>query len=97
MATHTETMDRRHLPDRRSSLAAHAAAMTPLDWAATIMMIVGGINWGLVGAFDYNIVEELFGALTPLTRLVYALVGLASLYGIYLATKIASRRDSPPP
>ncbi|RJG25891.1 DUF378 domain-containing protein [Massilia cavernae] len=87
-------MERRQIPERRSaSLAAHAAALNSLDWAAVVMMIIGGINWGLVGALDYNLVEQLFGVKSPLSRLVYALVGLASLYGIYLATKIASRRD----
>lgn len=94
MATmNAPTMERRHIPERRSHApAARATEMNVLDWVATILMIVGGINWGLVGAFDYNVVAALFGDQTPLTRLVYALVGIAALYGVYMAARIASRR-----
>lgn len=97
MATmNAPTMERRHIPERRSTAAAaRGGTMNALDWAATILMIVGGLNWGLVGLFDYNVVAALFGDQTPLTRLVYALVGVAALYGIYMAAKIAARRPLP--
>lgn len=93
MATmNAPTMERRHLPERRSSGAAERGSkMNALDWAATILMIVGGLNWGLVGVFDFNLVAALFGEQTPLTRLVYALVGVAALYGIYMAAKLAAK------
>ena len=49
-----------------------------------ILMIIGGINWGLIGFFNYNLVASIFGAnLVIITRIIYAVVGLASLYGIY--------------
>jgi hypothetical protein len=54
-------------------------------------MIIGGINWGLVGVFDYNQVSAMFGEQTAVSRFVYALVGLAALYGVYTASKMASR------
>ena len=48
-----------------------------------ILMIIGGINWGLVGFFDYNLVDAIFGPnLYVISRVIYAVVGLASLYGI---------------
>lgn len=48
-----------------------------------ILMIIGGINWGLVGFFNYNLVSSIFGVdLVLITRIIYAVVGLASLYGI---------------
>lgn len=91
MATmNAPTMERRHIPERRSS-APHAATMNVVDWAATVLMIIGGINWGLVGVFDYNLVSAMFGEQTALSRFVYALVGLAALYGVYTASKMASR------
>ena len=47
-----------------------------------ILMIIGGINWGLIGFFNYNLVASIFGAnLVIITRIIYAVVGLASLYG----------------
>lgn len=47
-----------------------------------ILMIVGGLNWGLIGILKFNLVAALFGDMTILARIVYALVGLSSLYGI---------------
>lgn len=48
-----------------------------------ILMIIGGINWGLIGFFDYNLVSSIFGTnLEIISRIIYAVVGLASLYGI---------------
>ena len=48
-----------------------------------ILMIIGGLNWGLVGFFNYNLVSSIFGAnLVIISRIVYALVGLASIVGI---------------
>ena len=44
-----------------------------------ILLIVGGLNWGLVGAFNFDLVAYLFGAMTPLARVVYVLVGVAAL------------------
>ena len=48
-----------------------------------ILMIIGGINWGLIGFFNYNLVSGIFGAqLAVVSRIIYADVGLAALYGI---------------
>ena len=48
-----------------------------------ILMIIGGINWGLIGFFNYNLVSGIFGAqLAVVSRIIYAVVGLAALYGI---------------
>ena len=58
-----------------------------------LLMIIGGINWGLVGIFNFDLVAALFGTQTPLSRLVYAVVGLAALYGIYLLSKMAARKS----
>jgi uncharacterized protein len=54
--------------------------MKGMDILAAVLLIVGGLNWGLVGAFDFNLVAALFGEATILSRLVYSLVGLAALY-----------------
>lgn len=50
-----------------------------------ILMIIGGINWGLIGFFDFNLVGWIFGAnLAIVSRIIYAIVGVASLAGITL-------------
>lgn len=54
--------------------------MKILDIVAASLLVIGGLNWGLVGAFDLNLVETLLGGLSPLTTVVYAMVGLAAIY-----------------
>ena len=54
--------------------------MKKLDVVATVLLVVGGLNWGLVGASRFDLVAALFGDMTPLSRTVYALVGLAAVY-----------------
>ena len=55
--------------------------------------IIGGINWGLVGFFDYNLVDAIFGPnLYVISRVIYAVVGLASLYGISFLFQDQRRR-----
>ncbi len=49
-----------------------------------ILTVIGGINWGLVGAFNFNLVTMLFGDASFLTSLVYILVGLSSIAMIFL-------------
>ena len=64
--------------------------MNARDWIATILMIVGGINWGSIGLFNVDLVASLFGQMTVVTRAVYLLVGLAAFYGIVLAIRRSS-------
>ena len=56
-----------------------------------VLCIIGGINWGLVGIFDFNLVEYLFGAGSALTRIVYILVAISALVDIYILTKDLDR------
>lgn len=46
------------------------------------LVIVGGINWGLIGLFDYNLVGAIFGNTTWFTRLIYTLVGISAIWAI---------------
>ena len=55
--------------------------MKALDVLATILLIVGGLNWGLWGMFQFDLVAALFGGNTAgLSRIVYSLVGIAAVY-----------------
>jgi len=53
-------------------------------FVAMLLMAVGAINWGLVGALEYNLVESLFGAGTTLTGVIYVAVGLSGIWGLTL-------------
>ena len=59
----------------------------PVDLIALILVIVGGLNWELVGLFNFDLVAAIFGAGSILSRIVYILVGLAAVYTIYFTTK----------
>ena len=54
-----------------------------LDYICLILVIIGGINWGLVGFFDFNLVNAIFSKAMFIARIIYAVVGLAALYLIY--------------
>jgi uncharacterized membrane protein YuzA (DUF378 family) len=54
--------------------------MKALTWIAVIVLVIGGINWLLVGAFNFDLVATLFGEMSAMSRIVYMLVGLAAIY-----------------
>ncbi len=54
--------------------------MKKLDVIAAVLLVVGGINWGVVGLTGSDLVGALFGSLSSVSRAVYVLVGLAALY-----------------
>jgi uncharacterized membrane protein YuzA (DUF378 family) len=54
--------------------------MKTLDVMAAVLLVVGGLNWGVVGVTGSDLVGALFGELSPVSRAVYLLVGLAALY-----------------
>jgi uncharacterized protein len=56
--------------------------MSGLDWVAFVLIIIGGLNWGLVGIWQFDLVAAIFGSLTVVSRIIYVLVGLAALYAI---------------
>ena len=62
-----------------------------IDWIALVLMIVGALNWGLVGAFNFDLVAALFGQMTMASRIVYILVGIAALYGLSFLARFGKR------
>jgi hypothetical protein len=59
-----------------------------LDYIALILVIVGGLNWGLA-VFNLNLVDAIFGVGSMLSAVVYGLVGLSALYTIYIVKKVS--------
>ncbi|KMQ50833.1 DUF378 domain-containing protein [Chitinispirillum alkaliphilum] len=72
--------------------------LSGLDWAALVILIIGGINWGLVGFFTFDLVQAIFGPLTAMSRIIYALVGISAIYIAVispgLSRKTAPRREA---
>ncbi len=59
-----------------------------LDYTALVIAIIGAINWGLIGFFRLDLVSFIFGDMTTLSRIVYAVVGLCGLYLISLFGRV---------
>jgi uncharacterized membrane protein YuzA (DUF378 family) len=93
MATmNAPTMDRRLGTERRSAMREGRSAMSALDYLAMALLIIGGLNWALVGLFEVDMVATIFGPGSPAARLIYVLVGLAALYSIYTTAKMAGAK-----
>ncbi len=73
----------------RTSTAPGLHALTTADWVTFTVMVIGGLNWGLVGAFSFDPITALFGEHSMASRVAYVLIGLSSVYALYAATKLA--------
>ena len=62
--------------------------MKTLNYIAMILVVIGGLNWGLVGLFDFDLVSAIFGAMSLLTRLIFILVGISALYVLVVTPKM---------
>ena len=58
--------------------------MKIIDKVALVLIIIGAINWGLIGILKFNLVDTLFGTMSILSRIIYTLVGISGLWGIKL-------------
>jgi uncharacterized protein len=72
--------------------------MRKLDGVAAVLVIVGGLNWGLIGIAKFDLVAWIFGLdfgeTNAATRVVYSLVGLAAVYGIGSLLRAGTRRST---
>lgn len=65
--------------------------MKALNLLALILLVVGGLNWGLVGTTGFDLVRAIFGDMTLLSRVVYTLVGVAAIYQLLSLRSVQSR------
>jgi len=65
--------------------------LNAFDWTALVLVIVGGLNWGLVGLLQFDLVATIFGDMSLLSRVVYSLVGLSAVYVAIILTKICRK------
>jgi uncharacterized membrane protein YuzA (DUF378 family) len=54
--------------------------LTALDWTALVLLIVGGLNWLLIGIFNFDLVGKIFGDMSWFSRLIYIIVGMCAIY-----------------
>lgn len=65
--------------------------LNALDWIALVLVVVGGLNWALVGLFSFDLVATIFGDMSVLSRIVYVLVGLSAVYVLASFGKLAKK------
>ena len=68
---------------------------TALDWIAFVIVLIGALNWGLVGLFSFDLLAYLFGAMSALTRVFYVIVALAGIYEIFSYSAMGSANSMP--
>lgn len=65
-----------------------------LDYTLLALVIIGAVNWGLIGFFRFDLISFLFGEMSWLTRIIYALVGISGLYLISAFGRIRSMEQA---
>jgi uncharacterized membrane protein YuzA (DUF378 family) len=63
-----------------------------LDWIVIVLMIIGGLNWGILGIFDVNVVASIFGE-GIISRIIYILVGISAVYLAILSMSLVKRGE----
>jgi uncharacterized protein len=84
----------RLLPNENNNKEREMKKWNAIDWVTFILVFIGGINWGLIGFFHFNLLGVLFGYTNAITRIIYAAVGLSSIYMLYATCKCCSSDKS---
>jgi len=70
------------------------AKLCVMDWIALILVIIGGLNWGLVGLLNFDLVAAIFGAMSIISRIVYILVLLSAIYLAVILPKLGKKETA---
>ena len=67
-----------------------------LDWIALVILFIGGLNWGLVGLFHFDLITGIFGDYSPIARIIYIIIGLCAIYVLVRAISCCKNHVSVP-
>jgi len=62
-----------------------------IGWVAFVLLIIGGLNWGLVGLIKLDVIKAIFGDMTTLSRIIYLLVGVSAIYLLLMPPKMEKK------
>ncbi len=65
--------------------------LSALDWIALILLIIGGLNWLLVGLFEFDLVAAIFGGVPIIAKIIYVIVGLCAIYTLIISAKLGKK------
>ncbi|MBX3188535.1 MAG: DUF378 domain-containing protein [Labilithrix sp.] len=66
--------------------------LSTLTWVAIAFVVIGALNWGLIGLFNFDLVAAIFGPMTLLSRILYTVVGLGGVYLLVDASRLREER-----
>lgn len=67
--------------------------MNALGWIAMILLVIGGLNWGLIGIFEWDLIAAIFGDMSVLSRIIYIIIAVAAVYMIISAGLKSGKRE----
>lgn len=67
--------------------------LNAVEWVAVILLIIGGLNWGLVGLFNFDVVATIFGDMSSLSRIIYVLVGISAIWVLLISGKLGKQME----
>lgn len=73
-----------------SSIKKEVYVLKTIDYIVLIFVVIGALNWGLIGFFNFNLVQMLFGNMTVWSRIIYAIVGIGGVYALSYFGRIAN-------
>lgn len=85
-------MERNEFPNATAAPASRSGATSTIATIALVVLAIGGLNWALVGLFDFDLVAALFGDMSIVSRVVYVVVGLAAVYSLTLLPRLGRLR-----
>lgn len=87
-------MERNETPEAGRGSTARGNATSTIATIALVVLAIGGLNWALVGLFEFDLVAALFGDMSIVSRVVYVLVGLAAVYALTLLPRLGRLRTA---
>jgi hypothetical protein len=66
-------------------------ALSIIDWIVILLVFLGGINWGLVGVLNFNLIEFIFSQAPIIARIIYILVALAAIYLLFISLTLVKK------
>lgn len=70
------------------------SALKVIYWIALVLVIVGGLNWGLVGFFEFDLVAAIFGDMSMVSKIVYDVVGICAIYVAFVAPMLTKKESA---
>lgn len=65
--------------------------LSSLEWLVLALVIIGALNWGLIGIFNFNLVTAIFGNMSAISRIVYSLVGIAAIALLFMTARLQKK------